>query len=278
MRWLRRLIYLAAALAVLLALGVLYVDGHLPAPVPTDAPPYALADLGDALRAVDARGLVDLAELKRRHARLEAFVAALAATSPETAPERFEAVEDRIAYWLNAYHALVLLELLDARSAAPTPSHAFLRTVPIGGERLTRAALLRRALAPVGDARLFLALFTGARGSGVLDGAPFDGDTLDPQLDDAVRRFVRRKENVALDGQVVRLSALFRQHHDAFLAALPPERKHVLQIAWAYLPDACEDGAPGCLTRSDLDRACGTRFDACTVTYVEPDARLAIKH
>ena len=65
---------------------------------------------------------------------------------------------------------------------------------------------------------------------------------------------------------------------DEFLAALPEKRKNVLQIVWAFLPDACDEGAPGCATRGELDRVCGSAFDKCQVTYQPPDSTLAVKH
>jgi hypothetical protein len=256
----------------------LVIDGHVPASVPPDAPPYSVADLGDALRAVDSRGVVDLAELKQRHARLGLFVKAMAATTPELQPEKFPTVESRIAFWLNAYTALTLLELLDTRSTRASALRRAFEGIPIGGQRLTRAAILRRALGDTGDARVVFALFTGEKGRGVLDGAPFEGETLGGQLDDAVRRFVRRKENVSIDGQTVRLSALFERHRAALLAALPSERQHLLQIVWAYLPDACDADRPGCFTRSELDRACGSRFDGCQLAFVPIDETLAVRN
>ncbi len=276
-RLLRPLVYALSAGMVAFAALALHANGQVPASVPADAPEHRLADLADALRAVDARGVVDLAELKRRHASLERFVASLAATAPATAPGRFPTVEDQLAFWLNASHALALLELLDTREARASARRALLDAVPIGGQRMTRAAILRRFLAPSGDARLFLALFTGAKGRGVLDGAPFDGASLDPQLDDALRRFMRRKDHVDVAGKAVRLSALLQEHEPDFLAALPDERKNVLQIVWAYLPDSCE-AEPGCVTRADLDRACGKHFDACQVEWLPVDETLWVKN
>ncbi|MFZ5439806.1 MAG: DUF547 domain-containing protein [Myxococcota bacterium] len=274
----RRAIYALAAAMVLFAGVVLWVDGHVPAAVPTDAPALEMSDLVDALRAIDGRGQVNLAELKQRHASLERFVAALAATSPDTTPARFPTVEAKLAFWLNAYHALVLRELLDVRGTKASRAAELADAVPIGGRWWTRAAIYRHFLSQSGDARVYLALFTGAKGRGVLDGAPFDGDSLDPQLDDAVRRFVRRKDHVDLEGKTVKLSALFREHHDEFLAALPDERKNVLQIVWAYLPESCPEGSPGCATRGELDRACGPRFDACQLDYQPVDQTLATRN
>lgn len=277
-RLFRVFVYVMTAGMLAFAGAVLLVNGHLPASVPNDAPEYRVGDLGDALRAVDARGIVDLVELKKRHASLESFVASLAATSPDTTPERFPTVESRLAYWLNAFHALALLELLDTRATTASAAREAIDVVPIGGKRQSRLSIFRRFLAPSGDARVFLAIATGAKGRGVLDGAPFDGDTLDPQLDDALRRFMQRKDHVTIEGKTVKVSALLREHEADFLLALPEERKNILQIVWAYLPESCSEDRPGCETRGDLDRACGTRFDACTIEWLEVDPTLAVKN
>jgi hypothetical protein len=274
--WFRRSVWWAATALILGSIVALYVDGRLPASVPTDGPTWSLSDLSRALEAVDSRGHVNLGELKARHEAIERYVASLAATSPATQPERFPTPEAKVTYWLNAYHALVLAELLEVRGdGAGQLSHRG-RSWPIGGQRMTKQAIVRRFLDAAGDARVHLALFTGARGHGVLDGAPFGEETLDPQLDDAMRRFMRRKENVAIEGKLVHLSALLAQHESAFLAALPPERHGILQIVWAYLPESCDGARPGCATRGELDRACGPQFDRCTVSYQPVDETLAV--
>jgi hypothetical protein len=274
--WLRRSTWLVA-LGLIVGSGVaLYVDGHAPAPVPADAPPYQPTDLARALEAVNSVGEVDLGRLKAQHVPLERFVAALAATAPATRPELFPSPEDRVAFWLNAHLALVLQELLDVSGAAPGQLSQLTRSWPIGGQRMTKRAIVRRFLDAAGDARVHLALFTGARGHGVLDGAPFDAQTLDAQLDDATRRFMRRPDNLAIAGKAVRLSGLLRQHEAELVAALPAERQGLLQIVWAYLPETCEGLRPGCPTRGDLDRACGPRLDACAVEVLPVDESLAV--
>lgn len=272
----RRIIFVLAGLMTLVTAGVLLVDGHLPARVPDDAPPYSPTLLAQALRSVDARGVVDLTQLKAEHAALEHYVASLAAVAPDSTPSQFPSVEARLAYWLNAYHAMVLTELLDARGTEASRWARYVDATPIGGTRLTRFALERSYFSNAGDARVWLALFDGTKGSGVLDGAPFGTETLNAQLDDAARRFVRK--HVTIAGAAVTLPEVFRAHHDEFLAALPEKRKNVLQIVWAFLPDACDEGAPGCATRGELDRVCGSAFDKCQVTYQPPDSTLAVKH
>jgi hypothetical protein len=267
-----------AAVMVLFAAGVLAVDGHLPAPIGIEAAEYSLSDLADALRSVDSKGTVDLAELKKRHASLERYLNAMTAVSPDTRPDDFPTVEARLAFWLNAYHAAVLSELMDARGLESHPTDELFRFHAIGGKRVTRFSIFRNVLSQSGDARVLLSIATGEKGRGVLDGAPFDPESINLQLDDAMRRFVRRKDHFSLEGKQVKLSELFLRHSDDFLAALPEERKNVLQIVWAYLPESCEADVPGCETRIDLDRACGVRFDACQIEWVPVDQALAVKN
>ncbi len=275
--WFRRGVYsLAAGLVVSSALA-LYVDGRWPARVPDDAPPLVMADLLEALTAVDSHGQVDLAQLKAHHAALERYVQALARVAPATEPDHFATTDDKLAYWLNALHALVLFDLLDVRGSRANDLGWVWRGWPIGGARLTRAAIVRRYLEASGDARVVLAAFTGTKGRGVLDGAPFDGATLDPQLDDAARRFLRAPRNVRLENDVVHLSSLLHDLEPELLAALPPGRHHLLQVVWAYLPESC-DAHPGCVSRGDLDHACGSAFDACPLKWEPVDDELAVTH
>lgn len=263
--WLRVVVLSLSAALVVVSLLVLHRNGRLPAAVPDDAPDYALADLMAALRHVDSRGLVDLDALGKDRAGLDRFVAAMAKTSPLSTPDRFPTVDDRVAFWLNAAHALTLQQLVDTPSATSVEQLSSWRTWPIGGQRMPREAIVTRFLAETGDGRVWLALFDGSLGGPLLDSAPFGGDTLDPQLDDAARRFLRRPDVVQLAAPVVKLSPRLTTHVDDFVSALPEGRAGVLQVVWAFLPDSCEGLRPGCDTRADLDRACGPDFQRCQV-------------
>ena len=85
----RSVVYLMAAGMVAVAAVVLLLNGQVPASVPAQAPALELNQFVDALRAVDGKGQVDLAELKKRHASLETFVASLASHSPDLTPDAF---------------------------------------------------------------------------------------------------------------------------------------------------------------------------------------------
>jgi hypothetical protein len=271
MKALRRVVFATVAALVGASGAVVYFNGRAPV-LSTPAVAYEPGALLQALEAVDGQGRVNLEQLKARHAAVDRYVESLAGARPAS----FATADDRVAFWLNAAHGLALRQLLDARGGDASSLSRWVETWPVQGEYLNRASIERRFLAEAGDPRVWLALFTGAKGRGVLDGAPFDGASLDPQLDDAARRFMRRSQNVRVDGHVVFLSALLREHEEAFLSALPEQRKQLLQVVWAYLPDDCQ--GTGCVSRGDLDRACGARFDQCSTQWVPVDESLASTH
>lgn len=275
---LKRLAILFVVGTVLGAAAVLYVDGHVPASIPEGDGRLDYGPYSQALEHVSATGLVDYAALKKNRDKLDAFIAQLARVSPINRPELFETPEEKLAFWLNAYHALALQEAIDldrdATLDALGRSFYWLRSWPIGGRRFTLWALERRFLRDTGDSRVPFALACGALGCALLDGAPFQPDTLDPQLNDAVSRFVQSERNVKLKADGVHLSPLFRVNQDDIRAALPEGRTNLLQFVWAFLPLACET-RPGCDTRGDLDRACGPKLEGCAVKYEPFDWRIA---
>lgn len=76
-------------------------------------------------RYVQDNGTVRYAELRQNLRPLETYVAQLARVSPDSNPAAFPTRDAKLAYWLNAYNALVL--------------HAFARDYPDGKDRLHSA-------------------------------------------------------------------------------------------------------------------------------------------
>jgi len=269
---------LFAVTALGAATAAMHVQGLLPARVPSASEPFHYDDYAKVLRHVRSDGDVDFASVGRERQVLDAFVQSLASFSPHNRPDVFPTPEDALAYWLNTYNALVLQQVVDGYPYLESVRQPWLgrffwgRAWPVGGERLTLWALEHRVLrTEFADPRIHFALFQAARGGPRLDGAHFQPEYLDAQLNDAGRRFVGEKRNVDLDGDTVHLSRLFDTYRDDFLAALPEGRDgNVLQFVWAFLPDTCEE-RPGCATRADLDRACGPKLDRCRIVYTPED-------
>ncbi len=272
----------AFVLAALLAAGLtLHVQGLLPASVPSGDRPFDYSGYARVLRHVRPDGDVDFSAIGRERAELDTFVRSLATFSPRSRPDLFPTAEDALAYWLNTYNALVLQAVVDGYPYLESVEQPALgrfwwgRSWPVGGRRLTLWALEHRVLrAEFRDPRIHLALFRGTRGGPSLDGAPFQPEYIDSQLNDAARRFVGDKRHVRMEGTTVHLARLFETYREDFLAALPEGRgTSVLQFVWAFLPDTCTDRY-GCDTRSDLDRVCGVKLDKCKVLYAPEDERL----
>ena len=279
---LRRIVAASAFLIAMAGGGAgarMYVDGMLPASVPSDAPELSDNKLADALTAVSLSGAVDFEALKKNRAPLDAFVASLAATSPDATPDKFKDPADQLAYWVNAYNALVLQALVDRWPEVKSPDDLWLGRFqwglswPVGGRRLTLHSIVDKKLREgFADPRALLALHCGAMSCPALDTTPYMGDTIDGQLNDAARRFMADPANVKLDGSKVQLSPILERYQHDFVSALPEGRTHLLQFVWAFLPEVCRPTAggelvEGCLTRSDLDKACGVKLDGCTMAF-----------
>ncbi|MDA0711533.1 MAG: DUF547 domain-containing protein, partial [bacterium] len=68
--------------------------------------------------SVDDNGRVDYAGLKADPTHLDAFVARLAVSGPDSTPEFFTTKADSFAFWLNAYNAMVVSGVVEAYPVA----------------------------------------------------------------------------------------------------------------------------------------------------------------
>ncbi|MHB8874401.1 MAG: DUF547 domain-containing protein [Myxococcaceae bacterium] len=280
MRFRRALVAAGASLLLgtLLVAVYLFAQGYLPAHVPKEAGKFSYQPYGAALRHVDASGRIDYAALQADRTGLDSFVASLARYSPESRPDLFPGREDRLAFWVNAHNALVLQAVVDRYPDLDSPGDLLARRFywglswPVGGRRLTLHAIVQRFLRlELADARTHFAVANGTSGGAALEDTPFMPDTVDAQLDDAARRFMRDGRHVRFERGAVHLSPLFEWYRRDFEGALPEGRPGgVLQIVWAFLPDTC-DVRPGCETRADLDRTCGPALNKCAIVFDELD-------
>lgn len=140
---------------------------------------------------------------------------------------------EQLAFWINAYNALVLQTVIDkypikglskdypVNSIRQIPGAFEQRPHVIAGQTLTLDAIEKTIIVPMGDARALFALGRGALGSGRLRSEVYRADRLDEQLDGAVKEFVTRTTcfNVDRDQNAVIVSPLFGWREDAFIAS-----------------------------------------------------------
>lgn len=197
---------------------------------------------------VTADGRVRYAALKQRPEELEAFVRRLAATSPENRPELFPTRAAQMAYWINAYNAFVLYEVVKNYPVESVRDLKFgfgllffkRARYLAGGKRYSlddiEHGILRRRYA---DPRVHFAVNCASTSCPPLRREPYLPEKLDEQLEAATREFMVREENVWMRGDVLFLSALFDWYRDDFVAAASRNgngKRTVVDYVVRYLP------------------------------------------
>ena len=191
--------------------------------------------------------------IKSERAKLDGYVSQLATASVDNLPR-----DEQIAFWLNAYNALVLRTVADhypiqgrskdypAKSIRQIAG-AFERLPHrVAGRTLTLDQIEQTILAGFHDPRVFFALGRGAAGSGRLRSEAFTGTRLEEQLADVAAECVTRAQCIAIDREngSVAVSSIFSWREKDFVAAYA-------------------DKAPAAFAGAEPDRARGDRLRAC---------------
>jgi uncharacterized protein DUF547 len=173
-------------------------------------------------------GLVSYRALRVDRSKLDAFVNSLASASVDSQPRN-----DQIAFWLNAYNALVLRTIVDQypiplrsqqyppRSIRQIPG-AFERTPRhVAGKTMTLDQIEQTVLPGFKDPRLFLALGRGALGSGRLLSEAFTGAELERQLSAVAAECISRAQCMQVDrgANTVKVSSIFSWREHDFTTA-----------------------------------------------------------
>ncbi len=155
---------------------------------------------------VNVIGEVDYAALKKNSADLGRYVETLAATSPANRPHLFPTREDRLAYWLNAYNALVLhavaarYPVKSVRNMGFLYSFFWLRKFVAGGQRMTLRHLENQMIRKqFGEPRTHFVLVCASLSCPFLLRQALVGHALEQQLEVAARRFVNQRRNFTID-------------------------------------------------------------------------------
>jgi hypothetical protein len=139
----------------------------------------------------------------------------------------------RLAFWLNAYNAIVLQTVIDhypvPRRTADYPAHS-IRQVPgaferlthqVAGRRLTLDEIEQTVLPAFHDPRVYFAIGRGAVGGGRLRSEAFSAEALESELAEVARECVTRPVCVHLDSAADALaaSAIFSWRESDFVSA-----------------------------------------------------------
>lgn len=133
-------------------------------------------------------GRLDYQQLLRVRRLVEVYLSRLADHDPET----FIDTDDQLAFYLNAYNAIAVHQVLlhyPVTSIRAIP-HAFVRPYPIGRRNVALHTLHGGLLRSFRDPRVHLALSPAALGGAPLQPQAFSGTSLQAGLDAATRRFL----------------------------------------------------------------------------------------
>ena len=166
--------------------------------------------------------------LKSDRAKLDGFVTSQAAAAVDKLSR-----QEQMAFWLNAYNALVLKTVIDhypiAGRSAEYPGKS-IRQIPgaferlphrVAGRTVTLDEIERTILAGFDDPRVFFAIGRGATGSGRLRSEAFDASRLEEQLAEAAAECPTRAQCMTLDreGGKLHASSIFSWREKEFVAA-----------------------------------------------------------
>lgn len=173
---------------------------------------------------VNDRGATDFRALENDRSDLDAFLDYVAGVSPQASPEMFPTRESRLAYYINAYNALAMHNVIGSgipKSLTGLSKVWFFgfKRFTVGGEQMSLYTLENDIIRPLGDERVHFALNCMAVGCPRLPRVPFGADQLDSQLDAEARRFFAEPRNLQVlpNERRVRVSGLLKLYTNDFL-------------------------------------------------------------
>ena len=155
---------------------------------------------------VDSSGYVDYSNLRQNPLKLNTFIDFLAKVSPENYPELPPTQNDKKAYWINAYNALMMKFVIDNPGITSVNQISWGKGIfwrikfIVGGKECTlhriENGILRKKYK---DPRIHFAINCASSSCPPLSNRILSGNSLDEQLDYKLRQFTQHSSNVYLN-------------------------------------------------------------------------------
>jgi hypothetical protein len=193
---------------------------------------------------VDEKGRIDFVGLSRERADLDAYVAWIGRVSPANSPASFPSKESKLAYFINAYNALAMYNVIE--SGMPKDLNAvkvkffYRNKLELGGQKMSLYDLENKIVRPMGDPRVHFALNCMVRGCPRLPREPFRADQLDAELEATAQYFLNEERNVKIeaDKQTVRFSQILQFYTEDFVKKAPSLIAYANKYRDAKIPDS----------------------------------------
>jgi hypothetical protein len=156
---------------------------------------------------VHADGRVDYAGIKASAGPLKQFVSEMAAVSPDSHPQLFPSREAKLAYWINAYNALVLHafsreypEKKDRLKGLLGKAQFFYRIKhQVGGRQRSLDDIETNTIRKFDDARIHFAIVCASASCPWLAREPYTPANLESMLEAETRRYFSQSRNFKFD-------------------------------------------------------------------------------
>ena len=201
-------------------------------------PPFTHELLDQVLSEyVDDAGRVDDRGLREDDPdRLAAYYDLIATYSPDSHPQLFPGMEERLAYWINAYNAATLAAVLSEYPIAsvsevkpprllffaPDKSGFFyFRKLLFGGESYNLYNLENEVIrGRFTEPRIHFAINCASNGCPRLPRYAFTADQLEYQLEAETRKFINEPRNLRIDHEqkILHLSSILTWYEEDYLA------------------------------------------------------------
>ena len=234
---------------ILLVVIVLLLAGCASVPRPnaqsaTAGPPPYEAWARVLANFVDAEGRVDFAAVTKDRADLDRFAAYVYDNGPNNQPQWFPTPAHVLAFHLNAYNALAMLNVIDSGipvslAGLKKVEFFYLRKVQVGGMPISLYDYENKVIRALGEARIHVALNCMSVGCPRLPREPFLADTLHAQLEREARYFFNEARNVSVDAAAksLRLSEILDFYTADFLAVSPSLAAYVNRYRSEKVPE-----------------------------------------
>jgi hypothetical protein len=200
----------------ILACGLFLTEGPANAQAETVVDNTLYADL---LERYVQDGVVNYRDLKAEEARLDQYLAILNRTNPDEL-----ARNEQFAFYMNAYNACTLKLILQHYPVKSIKNIGGLfrspwkiAFCPVGGDILTLDQIEHAILRPrFQDARVHFAINCAAKDCPPLSSVPYQGTTVDQQLNANTRAFLNNPAQTYLDGDTLWVSSIFKWFREDF--------------------------------------------------------------
>lgn len=207
-------LYWAVIIGVLLGVSPLVTGSSSRAETLVDNTRYA-----ELLEKYVHDGVVNYRDLKTEELKLDQYLDLLNRTNPNELAQN-----EQFAFYMNAYNACTLKLILEHYPVKSIKDIGGLFRSPwkvkfckVGGETLTLDDIEHKILRPrFQDARVHFAINCAAKDCPPLISLPYQGTTLDQQLDANTRAFLNNPAKTYLEGDTLWVSSIFKWFGEDF--------------------------------------------------------------